>query len=104
MGDHPLVPIHSSHTNEPEVEKGSLYLVDRDENLYLLRPFLTRRQCPECGTWATFYFDSYTKNKDTVTIKSMEHNHTTQDSNIASILREVGFLSTIQQESKPNDK
>lgn len=104
MGDHPLVPIQSSHTSEPEVEKGSLYLVDRDENLYLLRSFLSRRQCPECGTWATFYFDSYIKNKDTVTIKSMEHNHTTQDSNIASILREVGFLSTIQQESKSNDK
>ncbi|MGB3201259.1 MAG: hypothetical protein WBA99_10170, partial [Nodosilinea sp.] len=92
MGDHPLVPIKTAQTTEPELEAGSLYLVDRDGKLYLLRPLLSRRQCPECGTWATFYIDAYKKNSDTVNLKSMEHGHIAPDPSVAPIFRDWGVL------------
>ena len=92
MGDHPLVPIKTAQTTEPELEAGSLYLVDRDGKLYLLRPLLSRRQCPECGTWATFYLDSYKKSGDTVHLKSMEHGHIALDPSVAPIFRDWGVL------------
>ena len=92
MGDHPLVPIKTAQTTDPELEASSLYLVDRDGKLYLLRPLLSRRQCPECGTWATFYLDSYKKSGDTVLLKSMEHGHSALDPSVAPIFRDWGVL------------
>jgi hypothetical protein len=92
MGDHPLVPIKTAQTTDPELEASSLYLVDRDGKLYLLRPLLSRRQCPECGTWATFYLDSYKKSGDSVLLKSMEHGHSALDPSVAPIFRDWGVL------------
>lgn len=94
MGDHPLVPIQTGQTSEPELEAGSLYLVDRDEKLYLLRPLLSRRQCPVCGVWATFYLDSYRKNGDITILKSMEHGHTAEDAEVTSIFKDWSILSS----------
>ena len=96
MGDHPLVPVQQDETAEVEVESKSLYLRDRDKKLHLLRPLLSRRECPECGSWATFYLDSYEKKGDYSLLKSMEHGHTAKDKNISSVFREIGLLLPVQ--------
>lgn len=78
MGDHALVPVSQGHVDDPEIEKGSLYLADRTGHLHLLRPLLIGRHCPECQTWSSFFLDSAKvgQNKHEIIMKSMEHGHT----------------------------
>jgi len=92
MGDHPLTPIEEA-TCEQELEAGSLYLVDRDKQLYLFRPFLIYRECPECRKSSIFYVDKYNKSDNIITFKSMEHGHTTDDSEVAELFKKLGFLT-----------
>lgn len=86
--------IQTGQTCEPELEAGSLYLVDRNEKLYLLRPLLTRRQCPECGVWATFYLDSYKQKGEITILKSMEYGYTAEDSEVTPIFKNWDILSS----------
>ncbi|WP_259219790.1 hypothetical protein [Salinibacter ruber] len=92
MGDHPLVPVEEDTTAPKTLEAGSLYLVDRSGSLHLLRPLLDRRRCPVCGTWSTFYLDSYVEDGDACLLKSMEHSHTTQDEEIYEAFQQIGLL------------
>jgi hypothetical protein len=92
MGDHPLVPVKSNTVDPKTLEAGSLYLVDRSGTMHLLRPLLDRRRCPVCGTWSTFYLDSYLDDQDACVLKSMEHSHTTTDEDIYGAFQKVGIL------------
>lgn len=92
VGDHPLVPLSTGTIQLPELEAHSLYLVDREGGLRLLRPLLTRRECPECGAWATFYLDGYHAKMGNCTLVSMEHSHTHTDTTIAEAFRFIGLL------------
>lgn len=91
-GDHPFVPIEHGVYLDKDLEAKSLYLVDREKKLHLLRPFLFRRECPECGSLSTFFLDTYNVKTDTVVIKSMEHGHIIKDSDISESMRYVGLL------------
>lgn len=92
MGDHPLVPVEHETRDAQTIEAGSLYLVERSEELHLLRPFLDRRRCPECGTWSTFLLDSFDADEHSCRLKSMEHSHTTKDGEIRRAFEQVGLL------------
>ena len=92
MGDHPLVPVESETTEPKTLEAESLYLVDRSGTLHLLRPLLDRRRCPVCGTWSTFYLDSYEEDEHACVMKSMEHSHTTTDEEIYEAFQKIGLL------------
>ncbi|WP_460309014.1 hypothetical protein [Actinocorallia aurea] len=72
MGDHPVVPTSTMKYRSSAVEQGSLYLVDRDHRLYLLRPFLVGQLCPLCRNWSTFHVD---KVDGELVLKSLEHGH-----------------------------
>jgi hypothetical protein len=91
-GDHPLVPLSYEETEEPELEAQSLYLVDRVGGLHLLRPLLSRRECPDCGNWATFHLDTYKKKPDLSVLKSMECGHTVEDLSISAAFKHIGLL------------
>ncbi|MCX6064970.1 MAG: hypothetical protein NT121_04350 [Chloroflexi bacterium] len=91
-GDHPYVPLREDVCSDPELEAGSLYLVDRRKNLYLVRPMLIRRECPECGAWATFFLDEYDKNLASPVMKSMEHGHTVAIPDLTNALKQIGLL------------
>lgn len=92
MGDHPLVPVQISETKQTDLEE-SLYLVDRGGTLHLIRPFLNRIECPECGRWSLFYLDSYSKRDNRCSLKSMDHGHSANaDGSIIAALRHIGFL------------
>lgn len=92
MGDHPLVPVECEATEPKTLEAESLYLVDRSGTLHLLRPLLDRRRCPVCGTWSTFYLDSYQDDDHACVMKSMEHSHTTSDEDIYEAFQKIGLL------------
>jgi len=92
MGDHPLVPAHQASCESPDLEKGSLYLVDRTGELRLLRPLLTRHHCQVCGRPAVFHLDQYEKDRDVCTLKSLERGHTIEDERIAQVFRRANLL------------
>ncbi|MBK8128931.1 MAG: hypothetical protein IPK53_08280 [bacterium] len=92
MGDHPLSPIMTSETPEIELEAHSLYLKDKNGQLHLLRPLLTRRVCPTCGRWTTFHLDSYNKKTDTCNLNGLEHGHLVEDGSLVEAFKHVGLL------------
>ena len=102
MGDHPLVPLQKAQSTDAELEARSLYLVDRNSILHLMRPLLLRQECPVCGSWATFYLDTYDRESDTCSMKSMEHGHSVQDQRISSAFRALGLLPS--DTAKPKAK
>lgn len=90
MGDHPVVPTRSMAYDAPDVEVGSMYIIDGQRGLHLLRPFLTGRVCPKCRNWSTFHVDGAAHGM--VTFKSLEHGHTVEDATLEDPLRRVGLL------------
>lgn len=90
MGDHPMVPTRTMEHTTNDLEVGSLYVMDNQRQLHLLRPFLTGRDCPTCRNWSTFHVDK--PDNGTVTLKSLEHGHTLKDPSLAQPLRHVGLL------------
>jgi len=91
MGDHPLVASQEAETQTPNIEKGSLYLVDRDQQLYLLRPFLTRHQLPD-GRWGTFFLDKFDIKGQNCELKCLEFPETVEDPSQFAAFRAVGLL------------
>ena len=92
MGDHPLVPLARDKHESPEIEKGSLYFLDRAGRYYLTRPWLTWQQCPECRRPATFHPERYDRRRDSVTLKSLEHGHALDDRSLLPVFHSLGFL------------
>lgn len=88
-GDHPIVPLQSM-LSERRVEKGSLYLLDTERRLHLLRPFLTAMHCPECRNLSTFHVDR--ASSEGPILKSLEHGHTTTQVQLREPLIAVGAL------------
>jgi len=92
MGDHPLVPLEKAETDLAELESQSLYLVDRNHRLHLVRPFLNMLTCPVCQTRSTFYLDRFDRQNATCLLKSLEHGHTAKDASVVEAFRQVGLL------------
>lgn len=89
MGDHPVVPTSTMKHPSNTIESGSLYLVDRDRGLHLLRPFLTIEVCETCHNWSTFHAD---KERGQLVQKSLEHGHHYPYNTDARVLQQVGLL------------
>lgn len=92
-GDHPIVRLQSMQSDR-RVEKGSLYLLDSERRLHLLRPFLTAMQCPVCRILSTFHIDRVCS--DGPILKSLEHGHTTTQVHLREPLIAVGALDPSQ--------
>jgi hypothetical protein len=90
MGDHPVVPIDTMPSGRNDLEKGSLYLIDREHGLHLLRPFLIGRVCPTCRTWSTFHVDQVPRGG--AVLKSLDHSHTLADAAVDASLSAVGLI------------
>jgi hypothetical protein len=58
-GDNALAPLHADTAPRNDLEAGSLYLRDRQNLLWLLRPMLHYLECPQCHQMSTFYLDTY---------------------------------------------
>lgn len=90
-GDHPVTPARQLEHCQPDLERGSLYAEDEAGNLALLRPYLIREACPECGAWSTFHPDQFSDG--TLKLKAMDHQHTTTDGDKhIGAMRAVGYL------------
>lgn len=90
MGDHPLVPMSEKRFKAFDVEE-SLYWVDRAGRHYLLRPYLSRRECPTCHTASTFFLDSIARDGRSSQLKTLEHGHSLMTDDVDAF-RRVGFL------------
>lgn len=90
MGDHSVSPTRVLNHDDPGIEVGSLYLVDRRHRLHLLRPFLIGLMCPTCRSFSTFHVDGV--KQETVSLKSLEHGHTTTDDTLTETLHQVGLI------------
>lgn len=88
-GDHPIVPLQSIQSDR-RVEKNSLYLLDTERRLHLLRPFLTAMHCPVCRSLSTFHVDRVSS--EGPILKSLEHGHTTTLVRLRDPLIDVGIL------------
>ena len=75
-----------------ELEAHSLYQLDQNGELHLMRPFLTRQECPECKNWELFYLDTYRARDNTCLLKSMTTGHTLSDDQITGVFRHVGLV------------
>ncbi|RAU99780.1 hypothetical protein DQP56_10300 [Mycolicibacter senuensis] len=90
-GDHSVVPIRELTVNDPGIESGSLYLLDSDRKLHLLRPFLVGMNCEHCGAFSIFHIDRFLDGR--LTIKSMEHGHVIDaPDHLQAAARRMGLL------------
>jgi hypothetical protein len=90
MGDHPVAPTHTIPYDEPDIEEDSMYVIDGQRRLRLLRPFISGKSCPTCRNWSTFHIDGSVNGE--IAYKSLEHGHPINDSSIDEALRHVGLL------------
>lgn len=90
-GDHPIVPLQSM-LSDSRVEKNSLYVLDTERRLHLLRPFLHGMHCPVCRTLSTFHVDRVSP--EGPILKSLEHGHTTTQADMRDPLIAVGVLDS----------
>lgn len=89
-GDHPLVPIRHGTDFQTTLEAGSLYLLDRQDGLYLLRPYMLHDECPTCGRPSTFHLDRLTA--EAPGYRSFEHDHSIEAVEQQPALRAVGLV------------
>ena len=89
-GDHAIVPSQITERQSNDLEQGSLYIIDSENQWHLLRPFLVGRDCPVCKNWSTFHADR--DDKGALVIKSLEHGHIDDGSPLTEPLRYVGLL------------
>lgn len=102
VGDSPVVPI-SSMSVIPRIETNSLYLLDANEGLHLLRPLMIGTDCKECGHWSTFLVNRYRRIDGVVEYKSLEHGHTLDGAGSSSDdLIRVGLLEGAVTDGPPS--
>ena len=57
------VPTRTIAYDQPGIEVESLYRIDGQRMLYLLRPFVIGTACPKCRNWSTFHIDGNANRK-----------------------------------------
>lgn len=92
VGDHPVTPTRTLEYHDYGIEKESLYVMDGQRRLYLLRPFLSGRYCPQCGNWSTVHVDGRDKEADMIQYMPLEHGHTFKDPLLDDGFRFMGLL------------
>jgi hypothetical protein len=91
-GDNALAPLHADTAQRNDLEAGSLYLRDRGNALWLLRPMLNYLECPQCHQMSTFYLDTYdSADGQIVGIKSFERSSVRHEP-LADDFRHVGLV------------
>lgn len=90
MGDHHVVSTQTMEHPSFELEKDSLYILDGQQRLHPLRPYLLGLNCPVCHIWSTFHVEQAT-NSATV-FKGLEHGHTFKESEPLGALKHTGLI------------
>ena len=93
-GDNALAPLRQDESPRPDLEAGSVYLRDRQNQLHLFRPLLHYLECPECHLMSMFFLDTYdgSSGKNVVGLKSFERNSIRTEP-IADDFRHIGLLT-----------
>lgn len=91
-GDHPLARSEYLNHDVRDLEEGSLYVIDGQGRWTLLRPFLTRNRCPECGSWSIYHPDRQVDR--VLQLKALDHGHTTAGPDVYDALQSLGVFDT----------
>lgn len=97
VGDHPVTPTRTLEHHDCGIEKESLYVMDGQRRLYLLRPFLSGQYCPQCGNWSTVHVDGRDKEDGMVQYMPLEHGHTFKAPVLDDGFRSIGLLDLSAQ-------
>jgi hypothetical protein len=93
MGDHPIVSTRTARYPASDLEQGSLYIIDDDDQWHLLRPFMIGMRCKICKTWSTFHADMTSDGgKRALLLKSLEDGHIQPGQSLSQPLKQVGLL------------
>ncbi|MGY9075252.1 MAG: hypothetical protein ACKVHU_20135 [Acidimicrobiales bacterium] len=94
------MPTQTMDVDDNTIEAASLYIVDCQRGLHLLRPLLVGEECPSCGHWSTFHPDRI-ETEGAVGHKSFEHGHPAFPADIEKGLISIGLLDDIETDSCP---
>jgi hypothetical protein len=90
-GDHAIVQTQEMRVDTPVIELDSLYLLDSNRRLHLLRPYLIGTNCSQCGTFSIFHIDRFLNSS--LSMKSMEHGHAIDaPESLSRAVRATGLL------------
>lgn len=89
-GDQPVSPIEQIHHQRSDLEVHSLYLQDINGDLVLIRPFLVRKACPQCGTLSIFHPDRRVAGE--LQLKAIDHGHSIPGTHLEAALARVGYI------------
>lgn len=89
-GDHPVGEIQRFPYSDMELERRSVYVRDARGNRVLLRPFLTRHACIDCGNYSLFHPD--VRRDGELKFKAIDHGHLIEVPELIPTLEQVGYL------------
>lgn len=93
VGDHYLVPERHATTSVATLNAGSLYVVDRRENLHLVSPLILWHECDTCHLPSAFFIDGYDAQAGECRMRAMDHNHSISRRDVVRPLSTLGLLS-----------
>jgi hypothetical protein len=95
LGDHHLVPIHQGAGHKDcELEAESLYVIDRDGDLHLLRPILLYHPASRADRSAMFYLNRYDPDEDICEMRSLEMGDTVELENVSDQFFTSGLIQS----------
>lgn len=94
VGDHYLVPERQATTSVATLNSGSLYLVDRREDLHLVSPLILWHECDMCHLPSAFFIDAYDAQAGECRMRAMDHNHSIRRRDVVGPLATLGLLCT----------
>lgn len=89
-GDQPVSAIEQIEHEREGLETDSLYVQDVGGELVLMRPYLVRAACPQCGTRSIFHPDRRVAGR--LQLKAIDHGHSTPGTHLEAALARVGYL------------
>jgi hypothetical protein len=92
VGDHYLVPQRRAETTETTLNKGRLYVVDREDALHLMSPLVLWHECDHCHLPSAFFLDAFDRRTRVCRMRAMDHNHTIQRTDVVAPLTSLGLL------------
>lgn len=89
-GDHPLARSEYRNHAVRDLEEGSLYVIDPLGRWTLLRPYLKRSRCLECGSHSIYHPDRQVKG--VLQLKALDHGHSTPGPDVWDALLALGAI------------
>jgi hypothetical protein len=92
VGDHYLVSERTAETPTLTLDRGRLYVCDRESALHLISPLIIWHECDTCGMPSAFFVDGINQTRDQVRMRASDHNHVIHRADAIGPLAQIGLL------------